>query len=110
MHVWKVIRRLGARLLLEMHLDLGASLVLILLWQADMWALISVLVCIMRSAPVCCKWVTPDAIFCVVVWRLLRVFVLFRSCSSKMYKTKKQLWSKISDTNMRVRHVVFLYY
>ena len=36
-----------------------------------------------------CKWVTPDAIFCVVVWRLLCVFVLFRSCSSEMYKTRK---------------------
>ena len=33
-----------------------------------------------------CKWVTPDAIFCVVMWRLLRVFVLFCSCSSEMYK------------------------
>ena len=47
-----------------------------------------------------CKWVTLDAIFCIVVWRLLRVFVLFRSCSSKMYKTLKQLWSEVSDTNM----------
>ena len=55
-----------------------------------------------------CKWVVPDAIFCVVVWRLLRVFGLFRSCSSEMYKTRKQLWSEVSDTNMRVRHVVFL--
>ena len=47
-----------------------------------------------------CKWVMPDAIFCVVEWRLLRVFVLFRSCSSEMYKTRKQLWSEVSDTNM----------
>ena len=47
-----------------------------------------------------CKWVTPDAIFSVVVWRLLRVFVLFRFCSSEMYKTRKQLWSEVSDTNM----------
>ena len=38
-----------------------------------------------------CKWVTPDAIFSVVVWRLLRVFVLFRSCSSEVYKTRKHL-------------------
>ena len=57
-----------------------------------------------------CKGVTPDVIFCVVMWRLLRVFILFRSCSSEMYKTRKQLWSKVSDTNMWVRHVVFLYY
>ena len=49
--------------LLEMHLD-GRSagptwppLVLILLWQADMWALISFLVCIMHGAPVCsARW------------------------------------------------------
>ena len=56
------------RLLLEMHLDgrpanfgrpRGSAgrtwppLVLILLWQADMCALISFLVCIMRGAPVC---------------------------------------------------------
>jgi len=53
-----------------------------------------------------CKWVTPDAIFCVVVWRLRRVFFLFHSCSSEMYKTRKQLWSKVSDTNMWVRHIV----
>ena len=57
-----------------------------------------------------CKWVTPDVIFSVVVWRLLRVFILFRSYSSEIYKTQKQLWSEISDTNMRVRQVVFLYY
>ena len=57
-----------------------------------------------------CKGVTPDVIFCVVVRRLLRVFVLFRSCSSEMYKTWKQLWSKVSDTNMWVRCIVFLYY
>ena len=47
-----------------------------------------------------CKWVMLDAIFCVVVWCLLRVFLLFRSCSSEMYKTRNQLWSKVSDTNM----------
>ena len=60
------------RLLLEMHLDgrparfgrpRGSAgptwlpLVLILLWQADMWALISFLVCIVRGAPVCsARW------------------------------------------------------
>ena len=60
------------RLLLEMHLDGRAArfgrprgsagptwppLVLILLWQADMWALISFLVSIMRGAPVCsARW------------------------------------------------------
>jgi len=55
-----------------------------------------------------CKCVTPDVIFCVVIWRLLRVFVLFRSCSSEMYKTQKQLWSKVSDTNMRVRCIISL--
>ena len=54
-----------------------------------------------------CKGVTPDVIFCVVVRCLLLVFVLFRSCSSEMYKARKQLWSKVSDTNMWVRHVVF---
>ena len=47
-----------------------------------------------------CKCVTPDAIFYIVVRRLLCVFVLFLSCSSEMYKTRKQLWSKVSDTNM----------
>ena len=55
------------RLHLEMHLDgrparfgrpRGSAgptwlpLVLILLWQADMWALISFLVCVMRGTPV----------------------------------------------------------
>jgi hypothetical protein len=44
------------------------------------------------------------------MWRLLCVFVLFCSCSSEMYKTRKQLWSEVSDTNIWVRHVVFLYY
>ena len=60
------------RLLLEMHLDgrlvrfgrhrglagpTWPPLILILLWQADMWALISFLVCIMRGAPVCsARW------------------------------------------------------
>ena len=60
------------RLLLEMHLDgrparfgrpRGSAgptwppLVLILLWQADMWAIVSFLVCIMRGAPVCsARW------------------------------------------------------
>ena len=60
------------RLLLEMHLygrparfsrprgSAGLTwppLVLILLWQADMWALMSFLVCIMRGAPVCsARW------------------------------------------------------
>ena len=60
------------RLLLEMHLDgrparfgqpRGSTgptwppLVLILRWQANMWALISFLVCIMRGAPVCsARW------------------------------------------------------
>ena len=59
-------------LLLEMHLDgsqarfgrtLGSAdptwqaLVLILLWQADRWALVSFLVCIMRGALVCsARW------------------------------------------------------
>ena len=57
-----------------------------------------------------CKWVTPDAIFYVVMWRLLCVFFLFRSCSSQIYKTRKQLWSKVSDTNMQVRCLIFLYY
>ena len=66
--------------------------------------------CLLCQMGPLCKWVTPDAIFCVVVWRLLRGFVLFRSCSSEMYKTRKQLWRKVSDTNMRVRHAVFLYY
>jgi hypothetical protein len=47
-----------------------------------------------------CKWMTLDAIFYVVMWCLLRVFFLFRSCSSEMYKTQKQLWCKVSDTNM----------
>ena len=47
-----------------------------------------------------CKGVTPDVIFCIVVWRLLRVFVLFCSCSSEIIQTQKQLWSKVSDTNM----------
>jgi hypothetical protein len=56
-----------------------------------------------------CKWVTPDAIFCVVVWRLLRVFVLFHSCWSEIIQTRKQLWSKVSDTNMWGRRIVFLY-
>ena len=49
--------------LLEMHLD-GRSagptwppLVLILLWQADIWALIYFLVCIMCGAPICsARW------------------------------------------------------
>ena len=60
------------RLLLEMHLDRRPArfgrprgsagptwppLILILLWQAYMWALISFLVCIMRGAPVCfARW------------------------------------------------------
>ena len=60
------------RLLLEMHLDVlqarfgrhrGSAgptwppLILILLWQADMWTLISFLLCIMRGAPVCsARW------------------------------------------------------
>ena len=47
-----------------------------------------------------CKGVTLDVIFCIVIWCLLCVFVLFHSCSSEMYKTPKQLWSKVSDTNM----------
>ena len=57
-----------------------------------------------------CKWVMPDAIFCVVVWHLLRIFVLFCSCSSEIIQTRKQLWSKVSDTNMSVKRIVFLYY
>ena len=59
-------------LLLEMHLDgsqarfgrlVGsadptlAPLVLIFFWQADVWAMMSFLVCIMRGAPICsAKW------------------------------------------------------
>ena len=58
------------RLLLEMHLDgrqgrFGRTwgpadptlAPLILLWQADRWASVSFLVCIMRGAPICsAKW------------------------------------------------------
>ena len=64
-------------LLLEMHLDgrqgkFGrpplAPLVLILLWQADRWALVTFLMCIMRGAPVCsARW----ALF-VSGWRRMR--------------------------------------
>ena len=57
-----------------------------------------------------CKWVMPNAIFCIVVRRLLRVFVLFHSCSSKMYNSRKQLWSEVNDTNMRVKCIAFFYY
>ena len=57
-----------------------------------------------------CKCVTSDAIFCVAMWCLLRVFILFHSCSSEMHKTREQLRSKVSDTNVRVRCIVYLYY
>ena len=100
-------------LLLEVHLDgsqarfgrprgsadpTWQALVLILLWQADRYAYVWRARLLCQMGPLC-KWVTPDAIFCVVVWRLLLVFVLFHSYSSEMYKTRKQLWSKVSDIN-----------
>ena len=65
-HVWKVIRCLGGDSSSKctwMGARPGSAdptwqaLVLILLWQADMWALVSFLVCIMRGAPVCsARW------------------------------------------------------
>ena len=64
-------------LLLEMHLDgrppmfgrprrsagpTWPPIILILLWQADIWALISFLVCIMRGAPICsARWALVSA-------------------------------------------------
>ena len=116
MHVWKVIRRLRGDSSSKCTWTGGwpgsasasptwPPLVLILRWQADIWALISCMyyawhACLLCQMGPLCKWVTPNAILCVVVWRLLCVFVFFRSCSSKMYKTRKQLWSEVSDTNM----------
>ena len=37
------------------------------------------------------KCVMPDAILCVVVWRRLCVFVLFRSCSSEIERASRPL-------------------
>jgi len=54
-----------------------------------------------------CKCVTPDATFCVVMWHLLRVFVLFRSCSSEIYRTQKTTVEQ-GYHNMRVRCIVSL--
>ena len=36
-----------------------------------------------------CKYVTPDAIFCIVKWHLHRVFLLFHSFSSEIMETPK---------------------
>ena len=99
-------------LLLEVHLDRNQAsadptwqpLSLIFCWMV--YSLILILWCILCGGPVSSDmW----ALF-VRVWRRMRssascvasaaCFVLFRSCSSKMYKTHKQLWSKVIDTNM----------
>ena len=113
-NIWKVIKRRGILGVGRPHLAATRPQPLLVGWHVGLdifpclhFAWCAYLLCHMCSP---CKCVTPDVIFCVVVWRLLRVFVLFCSCSSKKYKTRKQLWSKVSDTNMRVMHVVFLYY
>ena len=70
-HTWKVIGRLGSYHSSRCTWTGGrvgsdepgvqptplAPHVLILFWQADRWALVSFLMCIMRGAPVCsAKW------------------------------------------------------
>ena len=57
-----------------------------------------------------CKWMTPEAIFCVILWCLHRVFFLFHSCSSEIMKSPKKLWNYVSDTNIQVKCIVFIYY
>ena len=57
-----------------------------------------------------CKGVTPDAIFYIVAWRLHRVFILFRSCSSEMAKLQNNCGTRLVIQNMRVRCVIFFYY
>jgi len=67
-HIWKVIRCLGSYSSSRCTWTGGragsaeprvrptpplAPLVLILFWQADRWALVSFLVCIMCGAPIC---------------------------------------------------------
>ena len=65
-HVWKVIKCLGGDSSSKCTRTGArpgsadptlAPLVLILCWLADMWAIVSFLMCIMRGAPVCsAKW------------------------------------------------------
>ena len=53
--------------------------------------------------------VTQDTIVCDFCLRIRRVFILFRTCAPEIINSRKQLWSYVSNTNMRVRGIVFLF-